>query len=346
MPKWNLMRLAVDADGARTLAPLTKEQELLAPWYETLLLRASEAKCTDPRFSGYHVRACAAAGELTIARGGNVEYGKRSLHAEATAIAALFSLQNSTKHRTTPVLALVAGHGPGTIENFTMPCGDCRDFLLDTVGPDCVILCGTMDGGTAMVATLADALFEDYQRVPTDSANIMSVVIDAALKECHHIGKNFHADLERHPAGDYIVVLSTGTGPMTEQRFFGALSLGDDYHSLYPAEMAVLQAEMRQDPYIKSVTIIGVGNDAMPPRPPKVLYRDRQRLLELAIDRELLTDVPCNPPVHLLTHAHGMVTGTWTTSLNEWLPMPFSRGSFLKKESLARYIEKLHEKYD
>lgn len=339
MPKWNLMRLARVADGTYALEPLTEEQELFAPYYEMILTRAAESDCSDPKISGYHVKGCAAVGELTIARCGNREYARRAFHTEAAAVAALASLQNSVKNPVPPVLALIAGYGRGALETLTMPCGDCRDILRDTVGKSCILVLGTLDGGTAVVMTLADTLFEDFARVPLDRIDVMETTVVQVVQEGTRLMRH-HRPLERS-ARNYVVALTTGEGLSSNQTYFGATSNRGAFHPICPIEDAVRAAERDSNPYVRSVIVAAEGDGSVPP---DVDYRDRQCLLEFAIDRELLTGKRYDPPVRLFTHANGKLTGAWKTSAEEWLPLPFSPRNF-GSEFLAGYTAYLKKKY-
>lgn len=336
------MRLATASDGARSLAPLTGEQEFLAPYYEALLARATEANCASPVFSGYHVNGCIATGELTFAHGGNIEYGHyQALHLEEATVAALASRQNSITNPVPPVLAIVAGHGPGTLETITMPCGNCRDILRDTVGEGCIILLGTPDGGTGVVATLADTLFDRYARVPLDRTDVMDTWVARTIREGGALMDNPYFNPDKCPLRNYVVALTTGKGAASDQTYFGGTNNDEDFHPDYPVEIALLQAKFARDPYVRSLVVTAVGDGSAPP---DVMYRDRQRLLGAVIRRELLTGKRYDLPVRLFTHTNGKLTGAWKTSAEEWLPLPFSPRNF-GSEFLAGYTAYLKKKY-
>ncbi|MBI2406590.1 MAG: hypothetical protein HYV25_03350, partial [Candidatus Harrisonbacteria bacterium] len=99
--------------------------------------------------------------------------------------------------------------------------------------------------------------------------------------------------------------------------------------------------EFARDPYIRSVMIVAEGDGSAPP---DVMYRDRQSLLNAAIEREHLTGTRYDPPVRLFTVSNGAVTGAWKTTVEEWLPLPFSSRNF-GDESVAQdaaYFRKRH----
>lgn len=342
MPKWELMRLEI-AGGERRLRPLTEEERVWEPYYTMLLTRAVEAQCGSPIFSDYHVKGCIAVGELVVAQSENIEYGHyQALHLEEAAVAALASRQNSIANPTPPVLAIVAGHGPGTLDTLTMPCGNCRRFLQDTVGKSCVILCGTLDGGTGMVATLADALFENYTRVPLGQIDVLDIAITQTIREGTRLTHNHYYDSTKCPSRNYAVALTTGRGTVSDRTYFGATSNKGAFHPIYPMEDAVRAAERADDPYVRSVIVVAEGDGSVPP---DVDYRDRQCLLEFAIDRELLTGKRYDLPVRLFTHTNGKLTGAWKTSAEEWLPLPFSPKNF-GAEFIADYAAYLKKKYN
>lgn len=344
MPKWNLMRLATASDGARSLAPLTKEQEPMAPWYEMLLARAAEAECGSPIFSDYHVKGCIAAGELTHAYAENIEYGHyQALHSEEAAVAALVSRLNSMDCLTPPVLAIVAGHGSGdTVESFTMPCGNCRDFLRDTISEHgCTLLLGTLDGGTGVVATLHDAFFDHYARVPLDRIDVMDTWVAKTIREGAKASDNPYFNPDKCPLRNYVVALTTGESQISDRTYFGGTQNDEDFHPDYPIEIALLQAKLARDPYVRSLVVVAEGDGSAPP---DVMYRDRQRLLSAVIRRELLTGKRYDLPVRLFTHTNGKLTGAWKTSAEEWLPLPFSPRNF-GLEFLGDYTAYLKKGY-
>lgn len=342
MPKWELMRLVITKNGEHSLRPLTKVERVMAPYYLMLLTRASEAKSGNPIFSGYHVKGCVGAGELAIAQSENVESGNcDSLHLEVAVIAALASRQNSIENPVTPALVILAGHKSGTPKRFAMPCGGCRDFLRDTVGEDCILICGTSDGGTAVIATLADVLFEDYARVPLSKIDVLNISITQTIREGEALMDNPSHDPLKCPLRNYFVSIATGESAVTDRMYFGAMSNEEDFHPIYPVEDAVRAMRRAKDPYIKSVMIVAEGDGTMPP---SVMYRDRQRLLGAAIRRAILTGKHYDPTVRLFTHTKGTITGAWKTSAAEWLPLPFSPRNFGPK-FLADYTVYLKKKY-
>lgn len=327
MPKWNLMRLATASDGTHSLAPLTKEQKRLAPWYKLLLTRAAKAKCGNPIFSDYHVKGCIAAGKLIYTYAENIEYGHyQALHLEEGALATLASHLNSMNYPTPPVLAIVAGHGPGTLETLTMPCGNCRDFLRDTMREGgCTLLLGTLDGGTGVIATLADAFFDRYEKVPLERIDVMNTWVTKIIREGSLIADNLYLNSDKCPLRNYVVALTTGKDMIHERVYFGATMNDEDFHPNYPVEVAVLQAKLARDPYVRSLIVVAEGDGSAPP---DVMYRDRQRLFSAVVRRELLTGAPYKLPVRLFTHENEKLTGAWKTTAEAWLPLPFSPKNF------------------
>ena len=211
MLTWKLKRLVV-VDGKKNLRPLTKEERKNIPLYLEMLRAAADSRCTRPIFSGYHVKGSTSFGVMGSGCAGNIEYGGyQALHFEEAIGAVRISHEPDAQNATPPIITIVAGHGKGSLETFTMPCGNCRDFLRDTLGENCTIICGTLDGGIAMVATLKDALFEDYLRLSL----VDGVVIKnkRVLEIVHHgreLMDNFYHNPQQYPLRNYYVKILTG----------------------------------------------------------------------------------------------------------------------------------------
>lgn len=100
-----------------------------------------------------------------------------------------------------------------------------------------------------------------------------------------------------------------------------------DYHPVYALRDAIRQARRANDPFAQSVVI--VSEDFGDKRAPQVMYKDRQHLLELNLQAELLAGKENNPPVWLATYgAQRRVTAAWRTSVKEWIPFPFIPRNF------------------
>jgi hypothetical protein len=110
-----------------------------------------------------------------------------------------------------------------------------------------------------------------------------------------------------------------------------------EYHPIYALRDAVRQARRNRSARIKQVVIVApsAGKDI----PPHVMYKDRQHLMELNLQGELMSGDPRDPQVHLITYDEsnyekngrlfeGALAGVWTTSVKEWLPFPFSPANF------------------
>lgn len=276
-------------------------------------------------FSGFHVSGSITARPSNHSkplRSGNLEYGYcQALHNEEAAASALAATMTGNER---PILTIGAGYGDGGLETITMPCGNCRDIVRDTIGSQCEIVAGKLDGGTAVVAWFGDILCDEYVSV-LDTENYTQATELRILAEGKALMKNPYCAPDKHPLRQYVAALSTGAGDRDPHEYIGAHFVGAAFHPTYPIEIAALRAELAMDPYISAVTIVAEGDGTAPPDVP---YRDRQQLVELAFECELLVNKPCNPHVRLATYQDGRRTGAWTTSAYEWLPLPFSPRAF------------------
>lgn len=343
MPHWEIKRLHMQ-EGVARLVEFDKD-ELDIKDLHCLLDQAARSSCSRPIFSQFHV-----SGSITDwpwatqphLHSGNVEYGYyQALHNEEAAAIALIATHN-TGTLQLPILALVNGSGPGSLETMTMPCGNCRDILRDTIGPECALIAGTRDGGMAIFARLKDILFDRYTTIPIPDASAVIEEIQNIISECRILEKNPYRRADILPLREYAISIRTVDGIFGQRRHVGAARVGADFHPIYAGEMAVLCTELESDPYLDIITVVVEGNGASPP---DVLYRDRQRVCEFVFECELVTGKSyLELPIQLFTHENNELTGAWQTSINEWLPLPFTPRSF-GDEFLKRYAAYLKEKY-
>lgn len=333
MLNWKLKQLVVK-NGKQRLVPV-KGLSFDHRRYESLLQAAATSNAAKPSFSGYFVRGSGTTfNNANPPQSGNIEYGHcQALHNEEATVAALASRKNSVEFEGFPAIAIVAGKGKGSLDSFTMPCGNCRDILRDTLGPDCVVLSGTEDGGIALVAKLSDALFENYQ--PISAFDIWGTV-----RRCEEIFHNPYHNPNYLPLRNYGVCVLTGKKG-SFKKIYGSSFVHADFHPIYPIESVGLQMWLKKEFHVNMVAVVAEGNGSAPP---DVMYRDRQRLLEMVVENELLTGHKIDPYIYLFAHDRRVVTGAWRTTAKEWLPFPFSPHNFGDK-FLRHYKKYLKEKY-
>ena len=346
MTKWDFRSLGFTKDGGQKLAPLSIDQKLRVSAYANALRTALESNVANPRFSNYFVReGIGRLGEKALPAG-NIEYGLcQSLHGEESAVAAFRSARGRYTHAEDVVVGIIQPK-PGEIAT---PCGNCRDIMLEDLGKECEIVSGYADGGIAVVASLEHYLFEDFFRLPDIyDFNFDAIVtaelgmprmefetwVHSTLREGERLANDAYSPADIHPERKYAVALITAQG-----YFIGARDIMCDYHSIYPIRDAVRQARRSGDVAFHSVVIVSENpGDTLP----HVMYKDRQHLLELNIQAELTLNEERNPPVFLVAHRDGIITGLWKTSVKEWLPLPFSPYAFGPEfvEHLKNYFQK------
>ncbi len=347
MPNWKLSRLKVEA-GKPSVGAMTEFDGKTIKCLESALRIAAASNCTKPVFSRYHVKGMITTeNKKGFPQSGNIEYGNcQALHNEEMAVAALISRCNSSEVSGTRVLTIVSGKGEGSLENLTMPCGNCRDILRDVIGEDCLIVSGTEDGGTAIVAKLSDCLFERYSSVEKSKLVGLIPEIKKLIWKAAEIQDNPYNNLstgQRFPLRNYYAQVFAGQSKNELSSFLGALDVPADFHAIYPIEDALRAAKRNRALVLKGVKVISFGSGK---NPPDVMYRDRQRLLEAAFDTELLIGERCNPEVLLVTvdmFDVSRITGAWRTTVEEWLPFPFSPRCF-GAEFLEDRRQKLKDK--
>lgn len=308
---------AVNPDG--TLGALDKRQRALVPQYEAALAAACASEAADPIFSGFRVRS-----SMGGVPGGNIEYGFcQALHSEEFAGAAFRAVSSFTQGIVgIPVFGLAA-HAAGKIAT---PCGNCRDFLLDAFGPDLETVYGHPDGGVATVIPLRQYLFDGYWPFP-----VYQTLQQAAEKVLQYRSLEYdpYSPSSVHPERRYLVTLFT-----RYHQYYGARDVGCDFHPIYPMQDAIRAA--RHDLQYSLLEVLIVAED-IGDRPPHVMYRDRQHLLEYNLIEELATGQEQDPRVLLVSVREGSIARVWQTSVKEWLPRPFSPRNFADMDRLTAY---------
>ena len=347
MPNWDFRQMAIKEGGKADLVELSPERLERIPRYVDALSTALASQVADPRFSNYHVLESLGTSEHPPVPGGNIEYGFcQALHAEEAAVAALRARygrfdwspphpklgRRMTSTNEDMVLGIIAG-APG---NIATPCGNCRDIMMSDLGWEFEIVSGAKDGGVAVVASMADYLFEHPRQTQAAAYDWLTFarweeqVVEAVL-ECGKLENNAYMPPNYlHPGRAYYAVIET-----RKAKYFGAHDVMCEYHPIYALRDAVRQARRANDPFVESVRIAaewGGGSDY----PPHVMYKDRQHLAELVVQAELLSGRECDPDVFLMTYdgEHFRRTkkivhrATWTTSAKEWIPFVFTPKNF------------------
>lgn len=343
-PKRTFKQVRVD-EGVLRLVPLPPAMRAKKDRFEQMIAAAGRSHCASPIYSGFYVNGAIAAEGDKILHGANKEYGDdQALHCEEDLVATLVSSMNSAERARTAKVMLAFSCGEGAPGVYPLPtcCGNCRDFLRDMLAPTTIIISGTQNGGLATVATLADLLYTDYMPVAKrDWAKAMpDSLMDTIVAEAGRLAYHPYKNAAKFPLRKYAAMVKTNSKGVMNS-YFGAIANGADFHPLYALEDALRAAQRNGDPYVESVVIVAEGDGS---EPPDVMSRDRQRLMEAALDAELLTGKPCNPKIILVTYADGATTGVWETFSDEWLPFPFSPKEF-GEEFLKGHVEYLRKKY-
>lgn len=321
MNKWTLSALkGVDENGCATLTDLSKEQLRRVKSYQ----RALQTACG----SNYAVRAAIGPVNGKFIRCGKLAYGNREAdHAEQCAVHAYLSRTNGLGHgQQRPILALVDGE-PGKAAG---PCGNCRDILRAVFSPELEIVSGAPGGGTAIVATLGQYLFDAFLPCTNATDRVKEILkLLAGNLAIEHDSYSSQASLERMPhyrAGMTITIQHVGFSK--DQKFktgsVGAIDLSYDGHPLYPIRDAIRGAERPQyhivDLWHVVVSVRGPGGV------PDIPYRDRHDLLEFQLRLEAAGDFKSDPQVLLCrTTETGEIIQAWKTTVKQWYPFPSAR---------------------
>src|SRR5688572_25531748 len=238
---------------------LSEAQTQKIPEYVKALEIAHSSTMANPIFSQYFVRESIGTKNDGIVPAGNIEYGLcQALHGEEAAVAALRS--RFGEFHSDPLIMGVATSG---IAN---PCGNCRDIMLDELGPNIELVTGGLNGGPAYIAQLSDYIFDDF----TPARNTDYVRLSEEIKATILAGNKLVNDAyspDSHKSRHYHALIVTES-----DHYFGAFDVMCDYHPIYALRDAIRQARRNWDPFIKQVIVV-CENDAS--KPPHVMYKDR-----------------------------------------------------------------------
>jgi cytidine deaminase len=323
MADWEFKTVRYDG-GKTILVDLSPKQQKRIQIYCEVLEKAKFSNVANPIFSNYFVK-----GSIGLSDGyglkpaGNIEYGIcQALHCEESAVAAFRSAHGRSTKKDDIILVILSG-SPGA---FASPCGNCRDIMLEDLGEDFEIICGAPEGGIAVVTKMKDYLVEDFKEITINNGP-PSVDIHSFLEKLlktvsagEQLENDAYSPKEIHPERRYYALIATRYGD-----YIGARDVMCEYHPIYALKDAIRQARRVNDPYIDYVIIVcedfGGG-------PPHVMYKDRQHLIELNLQQELLLDEERDPKVYLATHKQREIIRFWQTSIKEWLPFAFTPRNF------------------
>ena len=318
MSKWDFQALERNAHGHRYLVELSAKQKESVDWYVEALETARQSIVAKPTFSDYFVKGSAGLVTGAMVPAGNIEYGFcQALHGEEAAVSAFRSHFGRDCAKGT-VIGMVAG-SPG---NVATPCGNCRDILLEDFGKDFEIVSGAAEGGLAIVAKMSLYLHDDFhQKEPAADWPEVLEKASIALRQGALLVNDAYSPPNVYPERKYFALIAT-----RDHEYVGAHDVMCDYHPIYALRDAIRQARRANDPFVQSVVIVGQNCDG---NMPHVMYKDRQHLMELCLQSELLTESECNPPIYLMSRqGKRQATNAWRTNVKEWLPFPFTPRNF------------------
>ena len=297
-----------------------EEQEL----YLNLLFAAKDAKAF-PRQSGFVVRAAVMTAKGEIELGGNDEYAFSDafVHGETSALAAAL-----TKYGDTPIKALAFySIFPPSKEPIGGSCGNCRDVFKEYVDQEMLVIEG--DGTFMTVSHFGDGLFENFNHV---SLNRLDPTGVTEAERGIAVGVDVY--LPKHlKEGIYGAAIVGASGKVWQ----GSLDTNAAYDATTPL-VAARQVWRNAGPEAELRKIVIARYGALP----KPLYRDRQAILEL--DEALMdyTGRFTPLPVELVElDQSGRVMTAALTNTREWMPMPFTAGSFGMSEAVRGSLKGL-----
>ena len=332
--RWDFKTIRIIAPGdSIELVDLASKQKVKINKYIEALEVAAKSVVANPPFSNYFVKESIGLVDGEMLPAGNIEYGIcQALHGEESAVAA-FRAQYGRTNSGEIILGIVAGN-PG---NIATPCGNCRDIMLEDLGNDFEIVSGAADGGVAVVANMGHYLFSGFRSlgIPDIPSDVLDK-IGVAIRQGALLVNDAYSPKHIHPERRYHALIAT-----RNNSFVGARDVMCEYHPIYALRDAIRQARRVNDPFVQSVVIVceDFGGGV-----PHVMYKDRQHLVELNLQAELLVGQENDPPVFLVTHDDkGQVVSARQTSVKEWIPLVFTPRNFGPEfvEHLTNYFRGL-----
>lgn len=333
MNKWDFKTIHLFKNGSIELVELSEDQKTRVSKYSEALTVALQSVVANPRFSNYFVKESIGLFNGNLVPAGNIEYGIcQALHGEESAIAA-FRAHYGRANFEGVILGLVAG-SPGNVPG---PCGNCRDIMLEDLGKDFEIVSGAADGGAAVVTNMSHFLFSKFRdlRVADISSDVL-LKTKTAIQQGELLVNDAYSPKNIYPERRYHALIVTGNN-----NFVGARDIMCEYHPIYALRDAIRQARRANDPFVRYVVIVCEDFDG---EAPHVMYKDRQHLVELNLQAELLSGQENDPPVFLVTYdSQKRVISAWQTSVKEWIPFVFSPRNFGPEfiEYLSGYFKSL-----
>ena len=326
---------------------LSDEQQIRIPKYNEALITAAASTVSSPKFSQYFVKESIGSGSHSAIPAGNIEYGLcQAIHGEESAVAAHRSRLSSLALPNIDTKDLVLGIIAGNPGNIPAPCGNCRDVMIDGLGTDFEIVSGSPEGGLAVVVPMEMFTFDPQDQIDIHSKSRLQVVnnlgmskgdfqeiVSKTLKQGKLLTNDPYSPPNVNPERKYFATIVT-----KNNLFHGARDVMVDYHPIYALRDAIRQARRNNDSLIQSVVIVAEDPNVDMPR---VMYKDRQHLLEYNLQGELINGSEKDPPVFLVGHdKRGKVTNVWKTSVKEWLPFPFNPRNF--GDDFVKYLGVYH----
>jgi cytidine deaminase len=318
------------SDEGFRLVDLSPAQSKKRDVYLKALSTASRSQVPSPIFSKYFCKECATELHGSPVPAGNIEYGfLQALHGEESAVAAL---RASYPHAQGEDIVLGFYDSAKRVMRPDSPCGNCRDIMRENFGENFEIVAGNPESEIALVVPMSFYLFENYRPVKVEGRHVNAV--QRIVFEGRYLENDFYSPADVHPRRKYYVGIKT-----VQKTYFGAHDIMCDYHPIYALRDAVRQARRNHDPYFEEVWIVGKDVHG---EPPDVMYKDRQHLLELNLEQELLLGMEYDPTVFLATYdgEDGKPRTIWQTTAKEWLPFPFAAKNFMNLDAMAEYFKK------
>jgi cytidine deaminase len=330
MGKWDFKTIRLNSMGTVELMDISSAQERKTDKYSEALEIAAKSVVAKPPFSNYFCKESVGlvSGEMVPA--GNIEYGIcQALHGEESAVAA-FRARYGRSDTEEIILGIIEAN-PG---NVPLPCGNCRDIMLEDFGSDFEIVSGTADGGVAVVTNMSQFLFSNFADLaPGHISSEIAAKMKKAIQQGNLLTNDAYSPKNIHPERRYHALIATN-----DNDFVGARDVMCDYHPIYALRDAVRQARRAKDPFMRYVVIVC---EDFCGGAPHVMYKDRQHLLELNLQAELIAGLETNPTVYLATYRNPeRVISIWRTNVKEWIPLPFSPREFGQEfiDNLTKYF--------
>ena len=288
-----------------------------------MMMKAAGASNPIPDQSKFFVHTAAMNTKRKIYCGGNTEFAIcDGIHGEESAVANALDDEPKSK------IEIVAFTNHGEAPEVPRHCGNCRDYLMRYASKNAETVEGSLKGDILVVPFWNTYIVENF--MAADNFRFLSDHHDA-IQQANIALKRSYDIYARQKGRDMLYGAALIT---TEGLFRGSYDGDAAFDPVLPIKASIINmknSHVSRDAFnIEGLVVVARSR-------PKVLYKDRQSLLEL---QEQFSDKPIEVILANVDETN-KIRRVWRTDSNEWLPYAFGPASLGMKGKMDEYKVKL-----